>query len=330
VLLKQIRSHRSHIVTKTAFEPKGEVGFDCLSMDGLKYLFLEDRDQPLPSWMAELEDVLKCPVCLETFIDPPIYLCENGHCFCSTCHEPLKRGGKECPICRGRLTNARNVTVEKMLEKLPKTKCRYEDCQFKRADVDVVHKHEIDCLFRLVECAHCQEGIPLSKLCEHIGMDHQTKSLTLDGLGKEKRLVCQWVDVGQFVQLPLSIWRFDNRHLEVGGNNMTFFINIQTIRYSVYPFSSKDEIHMFWVSFCGGESEAAKYEYTLKIQSSEDKKDGGTKYLFTGTRQCVSCEVSHEDMKEEMEALLINKKLVKAAEGNEKKVEYRVIVTKKQ
>ena len=255
------------------------------------------------------------------YLTPEILKCENGHCFCSNCYESLKKEGQECPVCRGQLTKARCLAVEKMLEKLPKAKCRYEDCQFKRADVDVVHKHEIDCLFRLVECAHCQEGIPLSKLCEHIGMDHQTKSLTLEGLGKEKRLVCQWVDVGQFVQIPLSIWRF-------GGNNMTFFINIQTIRYSVYPFSSKDKIHMFWVSFCGGETKAAEYEYILKIQSSEDKKDGGTKYLFTGTRQCVSCEVSHEDMKEEMEALLINKKLVKAAEGNEKKVEYRVIINK--
>jgi len=279
---------------------------------------LEDRDQPLPSWMAELEDALECPVCLKTFIDPPIYLCENGHCFCSSCHEPLKSEGKECPICRGRLTNARNVTVEKMLEKLPTTKCRYEDCQFKSADVDVIHKHEIDCLLRLVECADCQEGIPLSKLSDHLNIDHQRKTMTLDGLGKERRLVQKKWSSFSSVQQPLTY------------NNLTFFINIQTIKS--YPLSSKGDIHMFWISFCGGETEAAEYEYTLKIESSEDKKDGGTKYLFTGTRQCVSCEVSHEDMKDELEALLINKKLIeKAAEGNdEKKVEYRVIVTKRQ
>ena len=116
----------------------------CLTtMDGLKYLFLEDRDQPFPSWIAELEDVL------------------------------------ECPVCRGRLANSRSLAFEKLLAKLPKTKCRYEDCQFKRADVDVVYQHEIGCLFRLVECGNCQDGIPMSKLSDHLSTDHNLPSLNL-------------------------------------------------------------------------------------------------------------------------------------------------------
>ena len=210
VLPKQIRSHRGHLVTKTALDLKGEVGFGCLSMDGLKYLFLEDRDQPLPSWMAELEDILECPVCLKTFLDPPIHQCENGHCFCTSCHEPLQRVGDECPVCRGRLTNTRNLKMEQLLGKLPQTKCRYEDCQFKRAEVDVVHQHETDCLFRLVECAFCQDGIPLSKLPDHLHIDHKKKSITLQGFGEEKEMYGGKLYNGQ---------------VELKCNNLTFFLN---------------------------------------------------------------------------------------------------------
>ena len=89
---------------------------------------------------------------------------------------------------------------------------------------------------------------------------------------------------------------------------------------------------MFWISFCGDQNEAEEYEYTIKVESSADKKAGRTKYLFSGTRQCVSCDVSHKDMKKKMEALCINKQLlIKAAEGHdENKLEYTLKIVKKQ
>ena len=89
---------------------------------------------------------------------------------------------------------------------------------------------------------------------------------------------------------------------------------------------------MFWISFSGGQREAEEYEYSLKIISSADKKAGRTKYLFTGSRQCVSCDVSHRDMEKGKEALIIDKKLLlKASEGqDEKKLEYLLKITKQQ
>jgi len=276
-------------------------------MDGLKYLFLEDRDQPLPSWVAELEDVLGCPVCLKTFLDPPIYQCENGHCFCSNCHESLKKEGQECPVCRGQLTKARCLAVEKMLEKLPKAKCRYEDCQFKRAEVEVVHQHETDCLFRLVECGVCKEGIPLSSIAGHLEVAHEIRTpLVLQELETEESFTSS--NSGLFdQQQPLKC------------DDLTFFVNQK--HYN-------NDLMMFWISFCGSKKQAEEYEYTFKIESSADKKAGREKYLFYGSKQCVSCDVSHEDMMKEVEALLISKKLLrKAAEGNdEKKLEYTLMI----
>ena len=66
---------------------------------------------------------------------------------------------------------------------------------------------------------------------------------------------------------------------------------------------------MFWISFCGAQKEAEKYEYTLKILSSADRTD----YHFSGSRKCMSCEVSHKDMKKKGGALFLNKELLETA-----------------
>ena len=66
---------------------------------------------------------------------------------------------------------------------------------------------------------------------------------------------------------------------------------------------------MFWISFGGAQKEAEKYEYTLKILSSAD----ATKYHFSGSRKCMSCEVSHEEIKKKGGALFLNKDLLETA-----------------
>ena len=93
----------------------------------------------LPDWLAES---LECPVCLDPFKDPPIYLCEKGHGLCQTCRDPLKAQDKSCPLCLGKLLDVRNLAVESMLEKLPKIKCKYEGCAFERWDGELVKTQE--------------------------------------------------------------------------------------------------------------------------------------------------------------------------------------------
>merc|ERR1719259_1218648 len=101
--------------------------------------------------------------------------------------------------------------------------------------------------------------------------------------------------------MPKDIWenlRFIQQPLKV--DDQIFFFNYLT----------EPGLLMYWISFCGSQKEAEEYEYSLKILSSADAKAGRTKYLFTGARQCVSCDVSHEDMEKGMEALLMDKKLL--------------------
>ena len=85
---------------------------------------------------------------------------------------------------------------------------------------------------------------------------------------------------------------------------------------------------MFWISFSGTRKEAEECEYSLKIVNAADR----TKYVFTGSRQCVGCDVSHKDMQKEMKALFIDKDLLKkAAKGHgENALELRIMITKQQ
>ena len=89
---------------------------------------------------------------------------------------------------------------------------------------------------------------------------------------------------------------------------------------------------MFWISLCGTPKEAKEYEYTVKIESAADRKAGREKYIFTGTRECMSCTVSHEDVKKNAEgALLFSRKMLEkeAEEDDEKKLRWKVVINKK-
>ena len=124
-------------------------------IDTMESLSLKDQSQLLPQWMIELKDELECPVCLETIMDPPIFLCEKGHGLCGSCREDIKNRGQPCPVCRGALTEVRNLMVEQMLDKLTEIECKYYGCQFENRNLDLVKKHEIDCKYRLVTCGEC-------------------------------------------------------------------------------------------------------------------------------------------------------------------------------
>jgi len=270
-----------------------------------------DQSQLLPEWLSEWKDLLECPVCFKTILDPPLYLCEKGHVMCQDCRDSIKSRGMSCPICRGALTKARNITVEKMLERLPKNKCKYEDCQFKRAGLDIVKEHEVDCDYRLVGCGECDKGIALVELTDHLRFFHGNPSMVLRNFGEEKCCTSAYP--------PTEI----QQHLVC--EDINFYINRK--------FYNENWV-MFWISICGNSNEADKYEYTFKIESSAKNATQArrNKFLFTGSGQCVSCEISHEDIKQEMTALLIDRKLLERAavkSNGKKKLWYRLAVTVK-
>jgi len=238
-------------------------------------------------------ETLECPVCLEAIKDPPVFLCSNGHELCLKCRKPLKAQGKPCPVCKGELLDVRNRFAEKMLDKLPKTVCKHEGCTFARSDTQIVKSHEEkECRMKPVKCGTCQKPIALSHLFDHEVAIHQKLPRQIT-LGEEKHY-------------PIKIPGFVNFRLRVlitSNNDCKFFINLENY---------DTNLAMCWISFGGTQMEAEDYEYTIKIKNSTEKRDK-RRYLFTGKRECVSCDVSYEDMKKKGSALFLNKDMLESA-----------------
>ena len=264
-----------------------------------------------PDWVAKY---LKCPVCLRTIKDPPIYLCERGHELCCTCRGTLKDQSKPCPVCRGRLTDVRSLAVEKMLEDLPKIKCKNKGCSFKRSDPQLVKRHEDEeCREKLVECHYCLEPIALSKLFGHVDTQHEESILKNLRFG-------EWWDID--IQ---ELDHHEDGFLALGkvSNNLGFFFN--WVNYDM-------NLAMFWISFWGRAKEAEKYDYSLVLKSSVDNNVASTN-LLCGQRECVSCDMSHEEVKKQAKGLLFPHDLMdKAVEGQaaeEKWTGWTLVINKK-
>jgi len=268
----------------------------------------------LPDWVAE---TLECPVCLETIKDPPVFLCTNGHELCHKCRKTLETEEKSCPVCKGELTNARARAVERMLEKLPKTECKHDGCTFSRADAKVVKNHEEkECRLKPVKCDKCEQQIALSKLYDHIVAIHKTVILNFRFGQAIGDFTCD------FKKRP------EKRPFRAlfceAYSDLKFFMNWKCFDTNLI---------MFWVSFAGTSVEAEEYNYTLKIRHPTEKRED-RQYLFTGMRDCESCDVSLEDMKVKGSALFLNKALLKSASATQEKdkflIKWRFVIRKKK
>jgi len=231
----------------------------------------------LPDWAKSLE----CPVCLNTIEDPPIYLCEKGHGLCNTCRETIKAQNKPCPVCREKLTDARNMACEDMLKNLPKIKCKNNGCTFQSVDAQLVKIHEDEeCKEKLVQCELCPESIALSQLSSHLKTKHQL-------LPNVVQLIAGW----------------SGELLEKDGSEFT-----------INHADCDENVSLVWVSLFGPPKEARKYEYAIKLASSEEAADAG-KFILTGTGDCTSCVVSREEfLKNPKEAVFISRRKVEQNE----------------
>jgi len=264
------------------------------------------RKRKLPNWVAKS---LECPVCLETIKDPPVYLCEKGHGLCQTCREPLKAQNLPCPVCRGKLTDARSLAVEDILEQLPKIKCKYEGCTFGRSDDQIVKKHENECKDRLIACRICLKAISLSKLYGHLENEHYKIPVGYTNLGQELTLFSVWTKNPHAHGVTL---------LGKVNNDLEFVLNLA-------PYD--ENVTMFWISLFGTATKANEYEYTLTLKNKDR-----TKILATKTTECLSCDMSRADVKKKGMVLLLSLEDLKQAENNDHAIallSWTVLIKKK-
>lgn len=90
----------------------------------------------------EFKKLLECPSCKEISV-PPIYLCEQGHIVCHSCHGKLN----ECSKCDSPFTTMRNELAEAMVSSR-EFKCPFKGCRIKQLMGSQVKDHLENCDFR--------------------------------------------------------------------------------------------------------------------------------------------------------------------------------------
>jgi len=255
----------------------------------------------LPAWYKEMEKDLECPVCLESFLDPPIYVCENQHGLCSTCRKNLVDQKKSCPVCSGKLTDKRNRIVEKMLEKLPGTKCVYPECTFKRANPKAAMDHKEDCIHRRAPCVICEEPVPMSRLNNHL-TTHGRKVMPPPEHDNAETFVIPYNWQGVFMlKVPP----------DTPIRGVSFYLN--SVGYH-------DNNMMLWVSYNGPKKDRYKYQFQMDLFGDKD----GNHIAMSCTKYCVPCDVPLSDIKEKHLGVFINKELAKKVSFNDAEFKFKV------
>jgi len=205
----------------------------------------------------EFLNAMECPVCGE-YMASPIKMCENGHSICGGCKESLP----ECPNCRGKFINVRNITLEKLAAKaIYPCKNGKAGCGeiFTLEDRD---NHLAECLFQGREC-------PFRKLS---GVD------------------CNWS--GSLSDIPVHIKaKHYSETAEVQGHFKVTLLNFAVgRRYRKVVFTSGElfyltgeregDVFSFGVFHFGRENETIDFKYGLNI--------GNTAEYVTVTRKCHS------------------------------------------
>jgi len=260
----------------------------------------EEQSIDSPAWVNELKDVLECPVCCEGFKDPPIYLCENMHGLCSKCKTSLMKNENEeakcCPICRGELTDKRSYLMEKMLEKLPKMTCKHDDCDFKRAEENLVEEHEVECQYRPVFCGMCDEQVGLNRLTHHLDEAHGMKKTCLGAMEFAVTVHCKHEAMPESVCYEKEKVIFP---IDIDTKDQ-FYLNFTPLGH---------DMRLMWVSCSLSGEKAMGYKYSIAMTGSE--------HSFSGQRRCVSCDVSHREVKKSKSGLLWDKALINESNGHD-------------
>ena len=185
--------------------------------------------------------------------------------------------------------------VEKMLDNLPKTKCIFPECSFRRADRQAVVDHQEDCMHRKAPCVCCGESMAMSSLNQHLTTQHG---------GKIHRMV-----VGAVWTLPLALKGALIQNLGLGTSQTMMLGAINTPMSDVVFYLNGMSLYgnnvMWWVSYNGPKKDRRKYQFSIKVLDLGDPK----KVALSVTKYCVPCDVSSAVVKEQYLGFFINREL---------------------
>ena len=181
----------------------------------------------------------------------------------------------------------RNLMVEKMLDKLPGTKCIFPKCSFKRADRQAVLDHQEDCSHRKAPCGFCGQSMAMSSLNQHLTTQHG---------GKIHRMVVgTWVWIFPLIQVTSQVMIQGAVNTPI--SDVVFYLNRM-------PHNNNT---MWWVSYNGSKKDRRKYQFSIEVLDLGDPKN----VALSITKYCVPCDVSSAVVKKQDLGALINRELAK-------------------
>ena len=270
-----------------------------------RYLSVGSNDGTSPEkTKATIMTSLECPVCLEVprvGTGLAIYGCRNGHLLCQGCVGKIQ----ECPICREKEINCRNLFAERYIEaefKDVPLKCKYLGCGVQLPMTDLT-QHEKFCPHREAPCpsSHrhtCNWRGPLTNLIRHMKdkkcvqviFDDNSKKVS-DGSDSEINFLKFKSNLGDFPSPAVSVFERSNviTHwkpvvlLAKSILNIWCYVLVQRdshglwnfMTYSMLPKDSLD--HIKAKITVGNITDTRKFTFETKILSFETSKDEAVK-----------------------------------------------------
>lgn len=240
---------------------------------------------------SDLLRELECPICT-AYMAPPIRQCSTGHSICEKCRRKLPK----CPLCQGKFTEAKNLTLEALATKMHYP-CEHKDsgCTAKLA-FDERERHEAVCMFRGFKCAleRCPWMGKLGEIEQHWG---EKKSASRPyGINS----VCHFKLKPEFTFVNL-----------VKAYNQLFWFKCKTVMGNT-----------FWaVQFIGGSDDADNYCYQVDIV-----KPGASKCKVILSDYCQSIETSDQEMFQEGNCVSLSLDALRRFTGDDEVLVYYVRV----
>ncbi|CAH0550410.1 unnamed protein product [Brassicogethes aeneus] len=204
---------------------------------------------------------LECPICTN-YMSPPIRQCVVGHSVCETCRKKLKK----CALCQGQFTDARNLTLESLAQKM-RYPCIHKTsgCQ-KRLTFVERDKHEERCNHKGFRCAmeKCNWSGQLEDLNAHWAAKKMTsKPYTSSNLCHTKM------------------------------KNESFYVNMVNAFDKMFWFKCKlINQKLYWaVQYIGPSRECENFFYEIEMF-----KQGRTKRKILLSDYCQSIDIENTDL----------------------------------
>ena len=115
--------------------------------------------------VAEVEERVRCPVCLDVPTTSPVYSCPRGHLVCSPCSLGISA---TCPMCRTKMTKAVSLLAATVIEHL-EHRCKFKGCEARLPLADMA-AHRAVCEQRAVPCpaTACRRTVAAAEVVQHI------------------------------------------------------------------------------------------------------------------------------------------------------------------